>query len=411
MSFSFVNGVLNISFDLIGTVTIALLFLLLGYWIKTKIFALQKFCIPAPVVGGFIFVFIHFFIYLSGSAVFKFNATLQSVFMLAFFTSVGLSTSLKILVTGGKLLALYWVVNVFVTILQTGIGVFIGPAVGLGPLYGIMSGPVALVGGHGGAAAYGSTLEGMGYPGASLVGLTAATFGLVVASLVGGPLSRRLIEVYHLKPEEDENFSIDTSAYDSSKSQVELTMFNVMSNIAALFVCMSLGSLITLWIGSLINMAIPTYVGAMFFAVLIRNLNDNLKIYPFSLKLNENLGDVCLGIYLSMALITLKLWELAGLAGPLLITLIIQCIVLLILTYFVIFRILGKNYDAAVMCGGLIGHDIGSTPTAIANMTTVFERYGMSKKAIIIVPIVGAFLIDVFYQPFTIYCINYFANR
>lgn len=164
MSFSFVNGVLNISFDLIGTVTIALLFLLLGYWIKTKIFALQKFCIPAPVVGGFIFVFIHFFIYLSGSAVFKFNATLQSVFMLAFFTSVGLSTSLKILVTGGKLLALYWVVNVFVTILQTGIGVFIGPAVGLGPLYGIMSGPVALVGGHGGAAAYGSTLEGWGIP-------------------------------------------------------------------------------------------------------------------------------------------------------------------------------------------------------------------------------------------------------
>ena len=112
-----------------------------------------------------------------------------------------------------------------------------------------------------------------------------------------------------------------------------------------------------------------------------------------------------------MALITLKLWELAGLAGPLLITLIIQCVVLLILTYFVIFRVLGKNYDAAVMCGGLIGHDIGSTPTAIANMTTVFERYGMSKKAIIIVPIVGAFLIDVFYQPFTIYCINYFANR
>ena len=331
--------------------------------------------------------------------------------MLAFFTSVGLSTSLKILVTGGKLLVLYWVVNVFVTILQTGIGVFIGPAVGLGPLYGIMSGPVALVGGHGGAAAYGSTLEGMGYPGASLVGLTAATFGLVVASLVGGPLSRRLIEVHHLKPEEDASFNIDTSAYDSSKSQVEMTMFNVMSNIAALFVCMSLGSLITLWIGSLINMAIPTYVGAMFFAVLIRNLNDSMNLYPFSLKLNESLGDVCLGIYLSMALITLKLWELAGLAGPLLITLIIQCVVLLILTYFVIFRILGKNYDAAVMCGGLIGHDIGSTPTAIANMTTVFQRYGMSKKAIIIVPIVGAFLIDVFYQPFTIYCINYFANR
>jgi ESS family glutamate:Na+ symporter len=333
----------------------------------------------------------------------------MGVFMLAFFTSVGLGTNLKILITGGKLLLIYWFVNVGVTILQTSIGVYLGPQVGLHAAYGIVSGPVALLGGHGGAAAYGQTLEGMGYPGASLVGLAAATFGLVAGSLIGGPFGRRLVVAYDLKPDEHQEVSVAAAASGDAPEE-ELDYASTMKNITALLLVMTLGSVIVGYIGAMINMTIPTYVGAMFFAVLLRNVNEKCGFYNFSANFNDKLGDVCLGLYLSMALVTLKLWELAELAMPLLIVLAAQTVLLLILTYFVIFRILGKNYDAAVMCAGLIGHDLGATPTAVANMTAIMEKYGPSRKALIIVPIVGAFLIDVFYQPFVVWCINIFCK-
>lgn len=401
-----VDSVFTLSFDSIGTMTLGAILLLIGYWIKGRVYFLEKFCIPAPVVGGFLFVFLNCLFYLSGKINLVFDASLQSVFMLAFFTTVGLGASLKVLLTGGKLLFIYWFVNVIITVLQTGIGVFLGPVLGLHAAYGIVSGPVALVGGHGGAAAYGQTLEAMGYPGASLVGLAAATFGLIVASLVGGPLGRRLIERHHLTPEADDGFQIDTSGYDAENCRVEMDYANTMKNLTVLMLCMTLGSMIVGYLGGLIGMAIPTYVGAMFFAVLIRNLNEKFHFYEFSIDFNDRIGDISLGLYLSMALLTLKLWELAELALPLLALLCVQTIVLLILTYYVLFRILGKNYDAAVMSAGLIGHDLGSTPTAVANMTTIHAKYGVSRKALIIVPIVGAFLIDVFYQPFVIWCIN-----
>lgn len=406
MSMGTIDSVMTFTFDTVGTMTLAAILLLIGHWIKGKVYVLEKFCIPAPVVGGFLFVFINCFFHFMGFVNFVFDASLQSVFMLAFFTTVGLGASLKVLLTGGKLLLVYWLVNVVITVIQTGIGIGLSPLLGMHSAYGIVSGPVALVGGHGGAAAYGQTLEAMGYPGASLVGLAAATFGLIAASLIGGPLGRRLIVRYDLKPTPDDDFDIDTSGYDAAAQSIEMNYHNTMKNLTALMICMTLGSVIVSYIGQIIHMAIPTYVGAMFFAVLVRNLNEKFHFYQFSMDFNDRLGDISLGLYLSMALLTLKLWELAELALPLLVVLCVQTIVLLVITYFIVFRILGKNYDAAVMCSGLIGHDIGSTPTAVANMTTIHSKYGVSRKALIIVPIVGAFLIDVFYQPFVIWCIN-----
>lgn len=406
MEMQLADSIFTLSFDSVGTMTLGAILLLIGYWIKSKVYFLEKFCIPAPVIGGFLFVFLNCLFFMSGRINLVFNASLQTVFMLAFFTTVGLGASLKVLLTGGKLLFIYWFVNVLITVLQTGIGVFLGPVLGLDAAYGIVSGPVALVGGHGGAAAYGQTLEAMGYPGASLVGLASATFGLIVASLVGGPLGRRLIERYNLTPDNDDGFQIDTSGYDAGAQHVEMDYANTMKNLTALMLCMTMGSMIVGYLGGLIGMAIPTYVGAMFFAVLVRNLNEKFHFYNFSIDFNDRVGDISLGLYLSMALLTLKLWELAELALPLLIVLCTQTVILLLLTYFVVFRILGKNYDAAVMSAGLIGHDLGSTPTAVANMTTIHTKYGVSRKALIIVPIVGAFLIDVFYQPFVIWCIN-----
>ena len=406
MEMQLADSIFTLSFDSVGTMTLGAILLLIGYRIKSKVYFLEKFCIPAPVIGGFLFVFLNCLFFMGGRINLVFDASLQTVFMLAFFTTVGLGASLKVLLTGGKLLFIYWFVNVLITVLQTGIGVFLGPVLGLDAAYGIVSGPVALVGGHGGAAAYGQTLEAMGYPGASLVGLASATFGLIVASLVGGPLGRRLIERYNLTPDNDDSFQIDTSGYDAGAQHIEMDYANTMKNLTALMLCMTMGSMIVGYLGGLIGMAIPTYVGAMFFAVLVRNLNEKFHFYNFSIDFNDRVGDISLGLYLSMALLTLKLWELAELALPLLIVLCTQTVILLLLTYFVVFRILGKNYDAAVMSAGLIGHDLGSTPTAVANMTTIHTKYGVSRKALIIVPIVGAFLIDVFYQPFVIWCIN-----
>lgn len=411
MTFEVVDSLFTVSLNSIVTLALAAVLLLIGGAIRDRVGFLARFCIPAPVIGGTLFVVLNLILTLTGVMKFQFDVSLQDVFMLAFFTTVGMGASLRVLITGGKLFIIYWLVNVVITVLQTGIGVGVGGMVGLDAAYGIVSGPVALVGGHGGATSYGGTFEDMGYAGARLVGLTAATFGLVVANLTGGPLGRRLIERYHLTPSTDDNFHVDISDYEQ-KETVELNYDNVMKNLTVLFVSMALGSMLVTWISNMLNtffeleVSIPTYVGSMFFAVLVRNLNDKFKFYQFSLDFNDSVGDVALGIYLSMALMGMNLLDLVGLAGPLLIVLCVQSVFLILLTYFVIFRILGKNYDAAVMCAGLIGHDLGSTPTAVANMTTIQSRYGPSRKAMIIVPIIGAFLIDVFYQPFVVWFIS-----
>ncbi len=410
MAIEVIDSVLTVSLDSICTLALAAVVLMIGSAIRQRVGFLTRFCIPAPVVGGTLFVVINLCLTLSNTVKFDLDTSLQDAFMLAFFTTVGLGASLKVLITGGKLFIIYWLVNVAITVMQTGIGVGVGDLVGLDAAYGLVSGPIALVGGHGGATAYGETFQEMGYEGAQLVGLTAATFGLVVANLTGGPLGRRLIEKYNLKPKENDDFQVDMSGYEQQEV-IEMNYGNVMKNLTALFLCMACGSVLVSYLGGLIGMSIPAYVGSMFFAVIIRNLNDKFHFYKFSLDFNDNVSDVALGIYLSMAMVGMNLLDLANLAGPLLIVLCVQCVVLFILTYFVIFRILGKNYDAAVMCAGLIGHDIGSTPTAMANMTTIQGRYGESKKAMIIVPIIGAFLIDVFYQPFVIWFIaNYVPN-
>ena len=174
--------------------------------------------------------------------------------------------------------------------------------------------------------------------------------------------------------------------------------------------CMAIGTMVSGWIGKLINMSFPNYVGAMFVAVLVRNLNEKFKWYNFSFGLVDGIGDVMLNLYLGIALMSLKLWELAGLIGGVLVVVLCQVVFMALIAYFVVFRILGKNYDAAVMCAGLCGHGLGATPSAIVNMTAVKDQYGMSRKAFMIVPIVGAFLVDIIYQPQTIAFIKFFVD-
>ena len=329
--------------------------------------------------------------------------------MLAFFTTVGLGASISLLKKGGMLLIVYWLIAGIISAFQNVIGIGVGKLVGLEAPYALLSSAISMVGGHGAAAAYGSTFADMGYTAAPLVGAAAATFGLISAVMVGGPVGRRLIVKYNLKPDASENFESDINTVNAAGA-AKLSSLDVIKNVTALLVCMALGTMVSGWIGKCIGMSFPTYVGAMFVAVIVRNLNEKFNFYNFDFAIVDGIGDVMLSLYLSIALMTLKLWELAGLIGGVLVVLICQVVFMVLVSYFVVFRLLGKNYDAAVMCAGLCGHGLGATPSAIVNMTAVNERYGMSRRAMMIVPIVGAFLVDIIYQPQTIWFIKTFVQ-
>lgn len=409
MEFIRENGILNINLDSILTLALAVIVLLVGYGVKNRSAFLRKYCIPAPVVGGFLFMFITFIGYKTNSFNFAYENVFQSTFMLAFFTTVGLGANLKILKSGGKLLIIYWLLCGLLSLVQNTIGIGVSKAVGLESAYGMLASSVSMIGGHGAAMSYGSTFAKMGYEQAPVVGAAAATFGLIFGVLIGGPLGRRLIVKNDLKPIDD-NF--DSSALDNlfKEEKVELTNLDVIKNVAAIIICMALGTLVSKQIGTLIDMDFPDYVGAMFIAVILRNLNEKAHFYKFNGNLVDGIGDVMLNLYLALALMTLKLWELQDLMGGVLVVLICQVIFMLIYAYFVVFRVLGKNYDAAVMCAGLCGHGLGATPSAIVNMTAINEEYGMSRKAMMIVPIVGAFLVDIIYQPIVLTFIKTFVK-
>lgn len=409
MEFIRENGILTINLDSILTLALAVIVLLVGYGVKNRSAFLRKYCIPAPVVGGFLFMFITFIGYKTNSFNFAYENVFQSTFMLAFFTTVGLGANLKILKSGGKLLIIYWLLCGLLSLVQNTIGIGVSKAVGLESAYGMLASSVSMIGGHGAAMSYGSTFAKMGYEQAPVVGAAAATFGLIFGVLIGGPLGRRLIVKNDLKPIDD-NF--DSSALDNlfKEEKVELTNLDIIKNVAAIIICMALGTLVSKQIGKLINMDFPDYVGAMFIAVILRNLNEKAHFYKFNGNLVDGIGDVMLNLYLALALMTLKLWELQDLMGGVLVVLICQVIFMLIYAYFVVFRVLGKNYDAAVMCAGLCGHGLGATPSAIVNMTAINEEYGMSRKAMMIVPIVGAFLVDIIYQPIVLTFIKTFVK-
>ena len=409
MNFEFVEGVLNINLNSTMTLALAALLLIMGYSINKRVTIFNKYCIPAPVVGGFIFMFLTWLGHTSSVFKFNFENIFQSTFMLAFFTTVGLGASFTLLKKGGKLLIIYWLTCGIISILQNVIGITITKTTGLEAPYALLSSAISMIGGHGAALAYGDTFAKMGYESAPLVGAAAATFGLITAVLIGGPLGRRLIEKYNLKPDNTENFDQSVTEINTDKG-VKLSDLDIIKNVVVILLCMAIGSYISTLIGKLIKMDFPSYVGSMFVAVIVRNINEKTHTYNFNFSLVDGIGNVMLNLYLALALMTLKLWELSGLIGGVLLVVACQVIFMIIIAYFVVFRILGSNYDAAVMCSGLCGHGLGATPSAIVNMTAINEKYGMSRKAMMIVPIVGAFLVDIIYQPATVWFIKTFVE-
>ncbi|BDH60312.1 sodium/glutamate symporter [Lysinibacillus sp. PLM2] len=389
-------------FNQITTLCLAVTLFLIGSFLVKRVNFLNRYCIPAPVVGGLLFAIIATALKSFGIIEFTLDTSLQSIFMITFFTTVGLGASFKLVKLGGKLLIIYWIACGFLALMQNVIGVSLAQVLGLHPLLGVMTGAVSMEGGHGAAAAYGETIEGFGVSSALSVGMAAATCGLVAGGLVGGPVVQYLVRKFNLKPSADE-----TEEY-VEKDERPVTEKSFMLQVFLITFCMAAGTFVGELFSNLTSFALPGYVGAMFVAVIVRNIVDRIKPQAINMKEISLIGDISLGIFLSMALMSIKLWEIAGLALPLLVIVLAQVIFIVLFAMFILFRALGKNYDAAIMVSGFLGHGLGATPNAMANMAAAVDKFGPSRKAYLVVPIVGAFLIDVFGMPIIITTINLF---
>lgn len=396
-------------FDVLSTLLLTILCLLGGSKLKKRVSLLQKFCIPSPVIGGFLMSIFIWILKLLDLASFQFDTSTQNYLMIAFFTTVGLGGSFKILRTGGKLLMIYLAVCWAIAFFQNTFGVGIAQALGINPILGVMAGAVSLTGGHGGAAAFGGMAEGLGHQSASIAALAAATFGLIAGSLLGGPIASFLIKKHNVNIEVDDVIMTpSTKGNPIISTMVDTNAFLKM--LALIILIMVIGRYLSTLFTDYTGFSLPSYVGAMLIAVIVRNINDALNIINIQEKSVDLISGASLGLFLTMAMMSLKIWELSDIALPLFIILALQVTALVLIAVYIVFPLLGKNYDAAVMCSGLMGHGLGATPNAMANMTSVCERYKLvSTKALMIVPLSGAVLIDIVAIPYHTWLINFFS--
>ncbi|OEC01576.1 sodium:glutamate symporter [Lysinibacillus sphaericus] len=392
-----------IEINQITTIFLAVALFAFGSFLINKINFLKRFCIPAPVVGGLLFAALATILKTTGLLEISLDTSLQSLFMITFFTTIGLGASFKLVKLGGKLLVIYWLACGFLALMQNVIGVSLASLMGIHPLIGMMAGAVSMEGGHGAAAAFGQTLEDLGISSAMTIGAAAATCGLVAGGLIGGPIVKYLVGKYNLTPDEQEAKAVE---YENKHEQITSDSF--FTQVVIITFCMAVGTYVGTLFSEATGFVLPGYVGAMFVAVFVRNILDKVKPNAINMKSISLIGDVTLGVFLSMALMSIKLWEIADLALPLFVIVFVQVLFIVLFCIFVLFKLLGKNYDAAVMVAGFAGHGLGATPNAMANMSAVVQRFGPSTKAFLVVPIVGAFLIDVFGIPIIITTINLF---
>ncbi|MCO3003937.1 sodium:glutamate symporter [Pseudomonas aeruginosa] len=368
--------------DALSTTALALLLLALGSQLKKRSRWLTRLCVPSPVIAGFGFAFLVWLLRDRGWLDIGLDTSLQTPLMVAFFTTVGLGGSLGLLRKGGKTLLVYLSACWALAILQNLIGVGSAGLLGLDPLLGIMAGAVSLEGGFGAAA------------------------------MIRSPVARWLIERNRLPVQAESDNRLEALGQQERRQHAAATLDGNL--LLRLLTCVLLVMVLGFWLGDALEerlgLVLPSYVGAMFIAIVLRNLDDRLGWLRIPDHAVGTLGDVCLGIFLTMAMMSLKFWELENLGLPLLGVLFIQVAVLLLLTIFVLFRLLGRNYDAAVLCAGFLGHGLGATPNAVANMGAVCEHYRVfSHKAFIIVPLCGAVLIDLVAIPAITWFINAFS--
>lgn len=381
---------MKIQLDMYQTLVVAVLVLLLGNYLKKKIYFLQKFCIPAPVIGGLIFAIMTCICYVTGIAEFSFDDTLREVCMVFFFTSVGFQANLKVLKSGGKSLIVFLGLVIVLIILQNLTAVGLAKLLNLNPLIGMCTGSIPMVGGHGTAGAFGPVLEDLNIKGATTICTAAATFGLIFGSLIGGPLGKRLIEKHSLlntAANEDDSLLVE----DEKKHERHTNMY--ADAVFQLILAIGVGTIFTMLLTKT-GLTFPIYIGAMLAAALMRNICEYTGIATIHMGEINDLGGISLSLFLGMAMITLRLWELASLALPLVILLAAQVLLIIIFTYVIEFNIMGRDYDAAILVSGTCGFGTGATPNAMANMQAVCDQYVPSIKAYLLIPLVGSLFAD-----------------
>lgn len=406
--------------DMLQTAGLGALALVLGMCLTRRVKWLQRFCIPSPVSGGIVFSVVSLMLYKLWNVELVFDGTLKDVFMLVFFTSVGFQSNLKVLRRGGSTLLLMLGVLAFIIVVQNVLPLGIAWIMGVNPLVGMAAGSISMAGGHGTAGGFSAVLEGMGLSGAGTIAMAAATFGLTMGSVTGGPLAERLIRTKltaeHLEPkdyemdpamaglESDEASPAGRAKHISSNEQ-EFQQYAKATY--ALLIVVAAGSLMS-WLLQQTGVTFPTYFGALIVAAIVRNVAEACKLTP-KMELDKivSVGNICLSVFLGMAMVSLKLWELESLALPLVVMLVAQVVAMALIAYFVAFNILGRDYDAAVLVAGICGFGLGATPNAMANMSAVCYKYHYSVKPFLIVPIIGAMFVDLINTGFITMFLNW----
>ncbi len=406
----------TLSLDMIQTAGIGALALIVGMFLTRKVSFLQKYCIPSPVSGGIIFSLLTLALYAWFDIEVSFDGTLKDIFMLAFFTSVGFQCDLRVIKKGGKPLIVMLVLLVILITAQNLTAVGLTRLLGVNPLIGMAAGSISMTGGHGTAGGFASVLEGMGLQGAGTIGMAAATFGLIAGSMMGGPLAEKIISkklVHEQMQEPDEEIDPAMSGIESDEASPSGRAKRVSTNeqefqlYAKASYCILLvmgGGTVLSWLFAKMGVTFPTYFGALILAALARNLLGLIRYKEegrwqkgeklLDMERIVSVGNICLSIFLGMAMVSLRLWELQSLALPVIVILSSQVVLMAFFAYYLAFPLLGRNYDAAILCAGLCGFGLGATPNAMANMSAVCYKFRYTVRPFLIVPIIGAMFTD-----------------
>ena len=382
---------MEITLNVYYTIAIAVLILIAGEAVKARAEFLRRFCIPVPVVGGLIFTAILTAGAVSGAFSLKIDSSFNEFFSLLFYAGVGFTASWKLLKKGGPQVIVFLVLSSVLVVLQNGLGVVLSSVMGINPLVGLATGSIPMVGGHGTSATWAPILEEAGLESANTIALAAATFGLVSGALLGGPIGRFLIEKNGLKPDPESASML--FGRDEFEEKSEITEKRMTDAAKQILITIALGTLISFLLKKT-GLSFPASVGAMTAAAIIRNIADYQPKLELRLKEIDIISSISLLIFLALSMMTLKLWQLADLALPMLILLASQVVLMALFSIFVTFPVMGKNFDAAVITSGQCGFGLGAVPTAMANMQTIQEKYGPSPKAFFIVPLVGSLFIN-----------------
>ena len=405
---------LAINLNIYQTLAAAIIVYYVGVFMRMKIKCLRQYCIPAPVVGGILFAFTNTILYTNGLWKYEQDTIMQNICMMLFFTSVGYTASLSLIKRGGVLVFKMAIITTVLIICQDVIGIGLTSLFDITPLMGLATGSIPMVGGHATAAAFGPVLEKAGLDNGLTISVAAATFGLVAGGIIGGPVGERLVHTFHLHSKADTE-RLDPETYQSEVNKIEavagdvekadelikkdlkvgqtIDNYRFRNAMAHLFLAMGLGTLVSSFLDS-IGLTFPAYIGAMLVAAIIRNTADFTHAFKVYQRESEVLGNLGLTVFLTCVLMGLKLWQLSNLAVPMIVLLLSQAVFMALFAYFIVFRVMGKSYEAAVMTSGVCGFGLGATPNAIANMTAMTELFGPAPTAFFVIPLIGSLIID-----------------